>query len=175
MKRAALLIVASLCLCVAGFAQQPPEPKHEHEHTSALKPSPEFEQMKKLVGKWEGTAGGMKATAEFRMTGGGSALMQTLGKDGPYEMVTMFTMDGDRLLATHYCAAHNQPRMQAVNSAGSNVVEFKYLDGTNIQPGDSHMENVKVTMVDADHHKELWMSTENGKSSSMEFDFHRVQ
>ena len=140
-----------------------------------VKTSPQFEQLKKLVGKWEGTMeGGMKATAEVRMTGGGSAIMQILGKDGPYEMVTMFTMDGDRVLATHYCAAHNQPRMESVSGAAANVVEFKYLDGTNIHPGDVHMESVKLTLQDADHHTEVWTSNDNGKPEPGEFVFHRV-
>ena len=131
--------------------------------------------MKKLVGKWEGTAeGDMKATAEFRMTGGGSAIMQILGGGTPYEMVTMFTMDGDRLLATHYCAAHNQPRMEAVNGIAPNTVEFKFLDGTNIHPGDVHMEKVKMTVQDADHHSEVWTSNVKGKMEPGEFVFHRV-
>lgn len=168
MRRAMWLVLSLLWLSLAGLAQ-------EHEHMTPFKPSPEFEQMKKLVGKWEGTAGGFPATAEFRMTGGGSAIMQILGKDGPYEMVTMFHMDGTRLLATHYCAAHNQPRMAAVASANANIVEFKYVDGTNIAPEFSHMENVKMTLADADHHKELWTSTENGKSETMEFELHRVK
>jgi hypothetical protein len=159
---------AAICLSISTFAQ-------EHEHMTPFKPSPEFEQMKKLVGKWEGTAGSLTATTEFRLTGGGSAIMQILGKDGPYEMVTMFTMDGTRFLATHYCAAHNQPRMEAVSGSGGNAIEFKFVDGANIAPGYSHMENIKVTIADADHHAELWTSTEGGKSGSMEFDFHRVK
>ncbi len=168
MHRWMWVVFAAICLSVSTFAQ-------EHEHMTPFKPSPEFEQMKKLVGKWEGTAGGRAVTTEFRLTGDGSAIMQILGKDGPYEMVTMFNMDGTRFLATHYCAAHNQPRMEAVSGSGGNTVEFKFVDGTNIVPGDTHMEKVKVTLADADHHTELWTSTEGGKSGSMAFDFHRVK
>jgi len=56
----------------------------------------------------------MGSTLEIRMTGGGSAIMHLLDKDTSHEMVTMFHPDGPTLLATHYCAAHNQPRMQLV-------------------------------------------------------------
>lgn len=167
MKRAALLMVV-VCASVCALAQ-------EHEHATPMKASPQFEQLKKLVGKWEGTmGGGMKATAEFRMTGGGSAIMQIMGKDSPYEMITMFTMDGDRVLATHYCAAHNQPRMQSVSGTAANTVEFKYLDGTNIHPGDTHMEALTVTVQDPDHHTEVLTSNDNGKPEPGEFVFHRV-
>ena len=167
MHRTLLLILGMLSLSMAAFAQ-------EHEHLTPLKPSPEFEQMTKLVGKWEGTAGG-HVTVEFRLTGGGSVLMEIMGSGTPEEMVTMYHMDGDRFLATHYCAAHNQPRMAALHSTDANTVEFKYVDGTNITPGDVHMENVKMTLADADHHKELWTATDNGKDSAMEFDYHRVK
>lgn len=166
MRRTFLLcLIAVLSVCC--FAQ-------DHEHLTPLKTSPQFEQMKKLVGKWEGTAYGQKSTTEFRMTGGGSAIMEIMAAGTPYEMVTMYHMDGDRLLATHYCAGHNQPRMQASSSADPNVIEFKFVDGTNIQPGYTHMDTVKLTMADADHHKELWTSVENGKQDAMEFEYHRV-
>lgn len=170
MRRTLLLAGIFFGLSLGGFAQD-----HEHEQMSTLKPSPEFEQMKKLVGKWEGTFAGKPTKADFRLTGDGSALMQVLAEGTRYEMVTMFHMDGSRLLATHYCAAHNQPRMAAVPGGDGKSIQFNYVDGTNIAPGDSHMDNVKLTMVDADHHQELWTSTEKGKSSSMVFDFHRAQ
>ena len=167
MKRGILVAVAVLGTAMGAWAQ-------EHEHNTPVKAAPEFEQMKKLVGKWEGNAGKMPATVEFRLTGGGSALMEIMAEGTPYEMVTMYHMDGDRLLATHYCAAHNQPRMAAV-AGGGNVIEFKYVDGTNIVAGHQHMDMVKVTIADADHHKELWTSTDGGEAGSMDFDFHRVK
>ncbi len=168
MKKLYFLALAILAFTVAAGAQE------QHEHMTPLKTSPEFEQMKKLIGKWEGTAAGMPSHAEFRMTGGGSAIMQVLAPGTPYEMVTMFTMDGDRMVATHYCASHNQPRMAALPSPDGHTVEFKFVDGTNIQPGYVHMDALKVTVADADHHKELWTSTQDGKADTMEFDFHRV-
>lgn len=168
MKRLWFLAVAILMFTAGAFAQ-------EHERITPLKSSPEFERLKKLVGKWEGSGGGYPATAEFRMTGGGSAIMQILGAGSPYEMVTMFTMDGDRLLATHYCAAHNQPRMALAPSKDANSMEFKFVDGANIQPGFVHMDNLKVTVADADHHTEVWTSTQDGKSDSETFEFHRVK
>ncbi len=71
----------------------------------------------------------------------------------------MFHPDGKRILATHYCAAHNQPRMALVPGKGGNELAFDYVDGTNIAPGDTHMQSVVIRFSDADHHEEAWTST----------------
>ena len=103
------------------------------------------------------------------MTGDGSAIMHVLGKDSPYEMVTMIHPDGKRLLATHYCAAHNQPRMALAPSAAANEVAFTFIDGTNIAPGDQHMRGVVFTFIDADHHEERWTSSGSSTTSAGSF------
>jgi hypothetical protein len=61
-----------------------------------------FDKLKTLVGTWEGK-GSQDQTVRvtFRMTGNGSALMSEIG--APENMITMFHIDGDRLLMTHYC------------------------------------------------------------------------
>jgi hypothetical protein len=38
-------------------------------------------------------------------------------------------------------------------------VAFTLVNGTNIGPGEGHMQSVVVTFVDADHHGETWTST----------------
>jgi hypothetical protein len=127
---------------------------------SVVQPSPEWEKLKTLVGYWEGVMdeGGkpMPVTAEVRMTGDGSAIMHVLGPGTPHEMVTMFHPDGKRLLGTHYCSSHNQPRLVGVPAKAANQVAFGFLDGTNIAPGDGHINGVTFTFVDADRHEEAW-------------------
>ena len=174
MKR---MIVSCVTVLVAGLtvfaalaqAQAPAKTQAQAKaqdaamKTSAVPQTPEGKQLLALVGSWEGImeeAGQkMPATVDVRMTGDGSAIMHVLGKDSPYEMVTMIHPDGKRLLATHYCAAHNQPRMALVPSAKPNQVAFTFIDGTNIAPGDQHMKSVVFTFIDADHHDEAWTSS----------------
>ena len=143
--------------------------------TSVVPQTAEWKKLVSLAGQWEGfyvqDGKQMPATAEARMTGDGSAIMHVLGKDTPYEMVTMIHPDGKRLLATHYCAAHNQPRMAMVPSKAPNQIAFQFVDGTNIGPGDSHMTGVVFTFIDADHHDEAW--TSSGGSGAMVFKYTR--
>ena len=100
-----------------------------------------FDQLKGLEGNWAGTnSQGQPLQVTFRLTAGGSALMSEIvghdtDKHGPENMITMFHMDGDRLLMTHYCGAGNQPRMKVVSSDAKSV-SFEFFDGTNIAPGD---------------------------------------
>jgi hypothetical protein len=165
-------------LCVAGAMAADVQAQGQAAQAPAMKMStvpqtPEWQRLKTLVGSWEGTMdeGGqtMPATVEVRMTGDGSAIMHVLGKDGPYEMVTMIHPDGKRLLATHYCAAHNQPRMALVPSKAANQVAFSFIDGTNIAPGDEHMRSVVFTFTDADHHEEWWTSSGSAKPAIFKF------
>jgi hypothetical protein len=122
-----------------------------------------FEKMKALAGSWKGkTSDGRPVEVSYRVTSGGSALMSEIR--GEEDMITMFHLDGDRLLMTHYCGAGNQPRMKAEASPDAKTVAFNFLDATNLpSPETGHMHRAVFTMVDANHHKEEWVFTKDGK------------
>lgn len=134
-----------------------------------------FTQLQALEGTWEGkNSQGQPLTVSFRMTAGGSALMSEIHGHGKENMITMFHMDGDRLLMTHYCGAGNQPRMRVVASDDTSVT-FEFMDGTNIGPGDGHMQRVTFTQPDADHHTEKWVFLDHGKEMTELFTLERAK
>ena len=134
-----------------------------------------FDQLKGLEGNWAGTnSQGQPLQVTFRLTAGGSALMSEIMGKGPENMITMFHMDGDRLLMTHYCGAGNQPRMKVVSSDAKSV-SFEFFDGTNIAPGDGHMQHVTFSQPDADHHIEEWVFLDHGKETKEVFTLARVK
>jgi hypothetical protein len=158
------VIRACLVALIAGFVAVSAGAQNKGEGKMSVVPqTPEWQKLKSLVGQWEGfvEADGKQvpATVEVRMTGDGSAIMHLMGKDTPHEMVTMIHPDGKRLLATHYCAEHNQPRMALVPAKAPNQAAFQFVDGTNIGPGEAYMTGVVFTFVDADHHEEAWTSS----------------
>lgn len=131
-----------------------------------------FDTIKTLAGSWQGRVTteptikemGDNAVSQvtMRVTSRGNALvheMKEFGKpDDPTRYdhpVTMFYLDSDHLLLTHYCDAGNRPRMTAKVSADAKTVEFDFLDldGSN-QFG--HMQHAVFTIIDADHHTEDW-------------------
>ena len=134
-----------------------------------------FDLLKGLEGNWAGkNQQGQPIQVTFRLTAGGSALMSEILGRGPENMITMFHMDGDRLLMTHYCGAGNQPRMKVIASDPKSVT-FEFFDGTNIGPGDGHMQRVTFTLPDADHHSEEWVFLDHGKEMKEVFTLARVK
>jgi hypothetical protein len=137
-----------------------------------------FDAMKSLNGNWEGKDSmGEPVQVSFRPTAGGSAIMseiQTAMKGHSEDMVTMIHMDGDHLLLTHYCAAGNQPRMQASASADGKTITFNFLDATNLaSPDAGHMHRVVFTFVDANHHTEDWQFQDHDKQIVAHFELQK--
>ena len=136
-----------------------------------------FASLKSLNGTWTGKdSNGKPLQVSFRVTANGSALMSEINA-GPEDMISMFHLDGSRLMLTHYCAAGNQPRMVATASPDGKTITLDFLDATGVngtQPG--HMERMVLTMPDADHHTEEWDFLQtNGKEMKEVFELQRMQ
>ncbi len=174
MKHTMVALLAMLSLAPTLVRAQ------EHaSHESKVTGTPQWEKIQTLAGEWDGymmeDGKKMPTHISVRMTGDGSAVMHWMDAGTPHEMITMFHMDQKELLATHYCAAHNQPRLRAVPSDQPARVAFEFKDGTNIRPGDGHMQNLVITFVDADHHNETWGYDNNGKVEAGTFFLTRVK
>ncbi len=131
-----------------------------------------FATIKNMPGTWQGDTPMGPVQVTFKVTGGGSAVMsEILGKE---DMVSMFHVDGGRLLLTHYCAVGNQPRMQAETSPDGKTITFHYVDATNLSSPDAgHMEKMILTLLDENHHTEEWIFVDHGKERKAFFDLHR--
>ena len=134
-----------------------------------------FEELKALNGTWEGrTPKGEAVEVSYRVTSNGSPLMSEI--KGKEDMITMFNLDGDRLLMTHYCAAGNQPRMVAGASPDGKTFTFAFLDATNLATPDApHMNHLVISMPDANHHSEEWVYNDHGKEMKEVFELQRKQ
>ena len=137
-------------------------------------PASHFDQLKKLAGTWEGkTADGKPASITLQVVSDGSALMEL---DEGEKMVTMYHPDNDRLLMTHYCSAHNQPRMQAEVSPDGKRFTFNSLDATNLaKPDAGHMHRMILTIEDANHMTQQWFFLDGTKELTETFKFVRKQ
>jgi hypothetical protein len=117
-----------------------------------------FDQLKALAGSWEGTLEGKPLQVSLRVTSMGNALMHEMtGAGRPDDPITLFHLDGDRLLMTHFCDAGNQPRMVATVSPDGKTFTFNFLEATNLLSSQmGHMQRVVFSLIDSDHHTEKW-------------------
>src|ERR1700731_2861183 len=140
-----MLSVAVLSLSAVAFAQadaHKPAAQSDAPKSDAQK---SFDQLKPLAGSWHATittdppvkemGNGAIGDVSLRVTSRGNALVHEMGETGKPDdptkydhPVTMFYLDGDRLLLTHYCDAGNRPRMAARVSPDGKTVEFVFLD-----------------------------------------------
>ena len=154
MRKWTALICAAL-LCVLSLMAAPPPSKQQ----------PEFEKMKSLEGVWQGeTQDGKSAHISYKVVSAGSVVMETIDHEGmPGMMVTMYHLDGDRLMMTHYCSAGNQPRMRLVSSTPTSLT-FAMFDATNLaSKNEGHMRKVVITWTDANHITADWTMSKDGK------------
>ncbi len=132
-----------------------------------------FEELKALDGTWEGKSlNGQPLEVAYRVTSNGSAIMSEI--KGKEDMISMFNLDGDRVLLTHYCAVGNQPRMVASASPDGKTFTFDFVDATNLPtPDAAHMIRMVLAMPDANHHTEEWTFSDHGKEHTEVFDLRR--
>ena len=110
-----------------------------------------FASLKKLAGDWRGPAmmkGMPPAHSVFRVTGGGSAVEETIFPGTPMEMLSVYHMDKGNLVMTHYCMLGNQPHVK-LNTRKSTSTElvFDFAGGTNLNPRrDNHMHSLTLTL-----------------------------
>ena len=134
-----------------------------------------FERLISLVGEWEGTNSSGQVKATYTLVSGGSVLMERLKSGNEPEMLTLYTLDGDHLLVTHYCSMGNQPQMKtAAIMELSDSLSFKIVQISGLKsPDEGHMTALVLTMPDKDHFTQQWTFQDKGRVQSDLFKFTR--
>jgi hypothetical protein len=156
---AGLLAVSALALGLAVNAGA--------QEKAKAKPS-QLDMLKKLAGEWTGKGSHgehqVDATVTYKVTGGDSAVVETHFPGTEHEMITVYTLDGDDLVLTHYCMLGNQPRMKAERGGDGKKLAFKFTGAGNLKSEkDQHMHDVTIEFVDDDHIKSTWTLYQDGK------------
>ena len=176
MKMLIRTLMATLLICLltaAVFAQDNP-PKTSSAPSEAKKA---FAKLKTVEGSWQGTIMDTPITFTIRAASSGTAILHegnTSGRRPPNHEITMFYLDGDRLLATHYCDAGNRTHMEGKLSAGEKTIEFSFLDVTGSTRG-GYLKDMVITLIDSDHHiVGITFVMTDGKPISLRGEFQRT-
>src|SRR5881227_639208 len=136
-----------------------------------------FDRLATLKGEWRGEQEGVKISLIYTLTANGSALMEEFRPQSGAVMITMFTVDGDHLIATHFCSAKNQPEM--VTSPITEVdkpLAFSLARVTGLKsPDDWHNTGLTLFQEDNDHLIQEWTYQSKGEAGKRVFRFTRVR
>ena len=139
-----------------------------------------FARLRTMAGEWQADTSMGKARLTYELIGGGTALVEreSFEKMPEMSMETVYHLDGERLLLTHYCMVGNQPRMIARGyRPETGELRFEFLDATNLaSPAAGHMHNASMRLVDDKHFTSDWEFFENGRLKNKEsFQYTRVR
>jgi hypothetical protein len=92
-------------------------------------------------------------------------------------MVTVYTVNQDRLMAVHYCAAGNQPQLQtAPVTPAQRRFQFTFVRAANLRNiRDGHMSGLVLTIDGDDAFSEEWTWLEAGTSRKGLFRYTRIK
>jgi hypothetical protein len=172
MRKLLILFIVFAATAVT-FAQEPP--KTIAAQSEAKKA---FEKLKTLEGSWEGAIMGISINFTIRAASSGTAILHEGNTDGgrpPNPEITMFYVEGDRLLSTHYCDAGNRARFEGKMSPDGKTIEFSFLEVTGSTRG-GYLKGMVFTMIDANHHTaELTFVMPDGKRIPLRGEFTRTK
>jgi hypothetical protein len=176
-----LMPLLLICVLVSMAHEQSNAQTATPNSTNAAAPSDAqkaFEKMKSLAGSWQGTIRNIPINVTIRVASSGTAILHEANTDGghpPNHEITMFYVDGDRLLATHYCDGGNRARLEGKLSSDGKMIEFSLLDVAGGTQG-GLVKHMAFTVVDANTHVvEFTFMMPNGKAMDLRGEFQRTK
>ncbi len=179
MRVGAMVGAAAVSAAGLAWALMPAPGPEDGGH--AKKPASHLEVLRALAGTWNGPDGdgdgAPDMTVTYKVTSAGHAVCETLFPGTDHEMITVYHADGTALIATHYCAAGNQPRMRCEHPDQAPLV-FGFQDCTNRGKDASGkpeacMGGLKFTFKDRDRFLQEW-SHEGGGEGKVVFEWTRA-
>ncbi len=128
-----------------------------------------FDRLKKLEGEWQGTTGrGAPIAIRYHVGAGGSMITETQAPGTADEMVTVYNLDGDDLVLTHYCPMGgprgNQPHMRLDRASKPGELDFVFTGASNLDAAkDMHVHNGRIVFLGDDRIRREWSVYQNGR------------
>lgn len=143
MKKIAFVMVTAALLVSAARADE----------MAKIDAKAAFEKLKGLAGEWDGKGGHgdqtIPAAVVYRSGSGGTTVTETLFPGSQHEMMTVYFLQGNDLVATHYCGMGNQPhfKLDLAKSTPTELV-FAFDGGTNFDPArDGHIHDGRLAFT----------------------------
>lgn len=163
--RSFLSVLLLSCVCASASATTPAAAPPAA--TPASRAEAAFARLSALVGRWKGRFhNGREHEVTYRLTAGGTVLMETWALSPTRESLTLYHLDGDALVATHYCPQGTQPRLQLATGGDHDRLSFEFRDGTSLQSSErSHQHSFWIELRDDDTYLRSETYVQNGSSA----------
>ena len=114
--------------------------------------SASFAKLKQMLGDWrKENSDGKIFYISFQETANGSVLIENWIRKGKSHSLTVYHLDGEKLLATHYCPQENQPRLKLDVPTKEETISFTFQDATNLLDiNNNHQHSLSFQFIDAD-------------------------
>ena len=148
------------------------------QHNSDGKKDNRLEKLKALAGDWLADGHEDKGViVTYRVSSGGSAVVETLFVGQAHEMISIYTVDKGDLVMTHYCSLGNQPRLKGGAKIEKGVLTFRCTKtvGNAKSHDEMHIHGLDLTFTDDDHIKHDWSSFKDGKVQDKKTSFALVR
>ena len=124
-----------------------------------------FAKLQTLVGEWEGkTEAGRVLKVTYRLTANKTVLVETWTLGPQRESLTLYHMDNESLIATHYCPVGNQPRLRLKEGGKPSLLIFEFVSATNLsKPEVAHQHRFEMELLEANSFARSETYLENGK------------
>jgi hypothetical protein len=172
MRNLVLLIILMATAAVAS-AQEPSKPAGAQSEAKKA-----FLKLKTLTGSWQGKVMDIPIDFTIRAASSNTAILHegnTSVAGPPKQEITMFYVDGDRLLATHYCDGGNRSRLEGKVSPDGKTIEFSFLDVSGSTRG-GYLKDMMLTLIDANNHTvAITFVMPDGKPIALRGEFQRTK
>ncbi len=134
MVRYTVAVFATLMLAVCARGQSAAPVAHPDAQAA-------FDYLKTLDGNWVVDGGDEGSFGwEFDVTSRGTVVTERLKVGATTEMTTVYHLDGNALVAAHYCQLGNQPRLIAVESHTNDAGDLHFVCDGSVGSAESHAE-----------------------------------
>lgn len=165
-------LLAALTFAAAGIHAS------ENKAGASVDSQAAFARLKSLAGEWEASTSSGKAHLSYEVIAGGTSIVERDTAEKMPGMLTVYHMDGARLMLEHYCMAGNQPRMEArAYDPQTGELRFEFAGAANLASKDAgHMHNVTFRLTGSERLDSKWEFYEGGKLKFAEnFEYTRVK
>lgn len=134
-----------------------------------------FSAMSQLEGRWHVVGMPEEAVFDFDISSAGSVVREIMFPGGDEEMTNMYSLDGNAIVMTHYCAHGNQPHMRAERLEGDRLVFESVGVRDRTSEDEKYMGAMTLVFVDEGHIQQIWRQLpDEGTEEPVVIDLERI-